>query len=101
MISYDCLIFDTNTHCFYTQEEYERITVDTFPQFKEFHKPQTKKVFIGSHSWLGHGATILKGAHLANGSIVGARTIFTDTTQESEVAVSPKAIILKSKHAST
>lgn len=46
-----------------------------------------KDVYIGNHVWIGQGATILKGAKIADNSVVGASSLVTKQYEESNVII--------------
>lgn len=76
LISYECNIWDTNTHATYTLEEVEKKMVRDFPNIgAEQIKPLSKPVSIGSNVWIGKRATILKGSQLHDSSRVGVGAI--------------------------
>ncbi len=76
LISYQCNIWDTNTHATYTLEEVEKKMVRDFPNIgAEQIKPLSKPVSIGSNVWIGKRATILKGSQLHDSSRVGVGAI--------------------------
>ena len=78
-ISYNCTIWDTNTHNLYKAEERRRITDEQYPDFGlEFEKPKTSPVNIGNDCWIGRNASILKGGMLADKCIVGYGTLITN-----------------------
>lgn len=71
-ISYDCMIWDTNTHSVYKAEKRREITDSQYPDFGlEYEKPVTKSVSIGNDCWIGKGASILKGSRIEDRCIVG------------------------------
>lgn len=71
-ISYDCMIWDTNTHNLYKAEKRREITDKQYPAFGlEYEKPVTKTISIGNDCWIGKGASILKGTRIADKCIVG------------------------------
>lgn len=79
MISYNCDIWDTNTHCFYTLEEKKQMFEKDFPVIgMERNKPQTKPVVIGDGNWIGKNACILKGSTLGNETVIGTRAIVSN-----------------------
>ncbi len=81
MISYDCNIWDTNTHCQYGMEERRAKTIADFPIVgKETERPKTKPVVIGSDCWIGKQAVLLKGTRLGNQVTVGVRTLISNKT---------------------
>ena len=92
MISYDCDIWDTNTHCHYSLEEKKRMFENDFPSIGlERNKPETRPVSIGDGNWIGKRSCILKGSIIGNENVVGTRAIVSNTT------VSDKQRVLPSK----
>lgn len=90
MISYDCDIWDTNTHCFYSLEEKKEMFEKDFPAIgKERNKPQTSPVVIGDGNWIGKGACILKGSTLGDETVVGTRSIVSNMTVGNGAKVVP------------
>ncbi len=79
MISYDCSIWDTNTHCQYDIETRRVKTKNDFPIIgKETERPKTKPIVIGDDCWVGKYATLLKGTILNNQVIIGVRTLISN-----------------------
>lgn len=77
-ISYDCMVWDTNTHNIYSSEKRRRITDRQYPQFGlEYERPKTKPVFIGSDCWIGRGCLILKGTIIKDNCIVACNTLLS------------------------
>ena len=62
LISWDCLILDTDFHKIYKNEQIIN---------------EDKPIEIGNHVWIGAKTTILKGAKIPDGSIIGAGSICT------------------------
>lgn len=93
MISYECNIWDTNTHCMYEVEKRRDITRNMYPVIGgEFECPKTKPVFIGSDCWIGKRAVLLKGTIIEDKAIVGVGTLVSNQTiHEGKKAVNPKA----------
>lgn len=90
MISYNCDIWDTNTHCFYPLEEKKRMFVKDFPAIgRERNKPDTRPVVIGDGNWIGKNACVLKGSALGNETVVGTRAIVSNMTVEDGAKVVP------------
>ncbi|GGB92574.1 acyltransferase [Dyadobacter sediminis] len=78
MISYNCVIWDTNTHNIYPDEERRRLTTNYYPKFgHEIEKPRTAKIYIGNDCWIGREAVILKGVTIKNSVVVGYRTMLS------------------------
>ena len=96
MISYNCDIWDTNTHCFYTLEEKKAMFEKDFPVIgNERNKPQTHPVVIGDGNWVGKNACILKGSTLGDETVVGTRAIVSNMTVGDGAKVMPAKSELK------
>ena len=90
MISYDCDIWDTNTHCFYLLEQRKEMFEKDFPHIgNERNKPRTKPVVIGDGNWIGKRSCILKGSILGDETVVGTRAIVSNCTVENGQRVVP------------
>lgn len=96
MISYDCNIWDTNTHCIYSPSVRREKTISDFPVIgSESERPKTKPVIIGNDCWVGKGSVILKGSVLENEAIVATRAIVSNQTiHENGKAVTNKSLEL-------
>ena len=82
-ISYDCMIWDTNTHNIYTSGKRRKITDKQYPQFGlEYERPKTKPVFIGNDCWIGQGCSILKGTIIKDNCIVAYHTLLSGGVYE-------------------
>ena len=76
MISYNCRIWDTNTHAFYADDTRRRMTREMYPNIgSEKDKPNTKSVVIGSDNLIGEYAAVLKGSAIGNRCKIGFRTV--------------------------
>ena len=79
MISYNCRIWDTNTHVFYSDYTRREMTERMFPYIGiESEKPRTKPVYIGSDNLIGESAAILKGSKIENKCKIGFRAIVSN-----------------------
>jgi acetyltransferase-like isoleucine patch superfamily enzyme len=88
MVSYECLIFDTNTHELLPEAERRARTVEDFPWIgREISKPATKPVTIEDDAWIGQRAVILKGATVRKQAIVGAAAVVTGEVLAGHIAV--------------
>lgn len=96
MISYDCNIWDTNTHCIYSPSVRREKTISDFPVIgSESKRPKTKPVIIANDCWVGKGSVILKGSVLENEAIVATRAIVSNqTVGKHQIAKSAKAEII-------
>ena len=53
-------------------------------------------VIIGEHVWIGYRATLLKGARIANGSVVGTGSVITkEFMRENSIIVGNPAKVVK------
>lgn len=74
-ISYDCVIWDTNTHVVHPAMERRQIVEKEYPCFGlETERPKTKPIKIGDDCWIGRGCSLLKGVQLGNRCIVAYNT---------------------------
>jgi acetyltransferase-like isoleucine patch superfamily enzyme len=82
-ISYDCLIFDTNTHSVEAAERREEIRAGYPNATKQTDIGQTKiktgPISIGDDVWIGTRAVIFKGTQLDSEVIVGAAAVLSGT----------------------
>lgn len=62
LFSFDVFIRNSDPHLIYSTKTMERIN-------------PTKSVFIGDHVWIGQNVLLLKGTHVASGSIIGANSV--------------------------
>jgi acetyltransferase-like isoleucine patch superfamily enzyme len=99
MISYECLIFDTNTHEILPIEERRKITIKDFPFFgREFRRPKTKPVKIGSDVWIGQRAIVLKGTIMEDVSIAATAVVISNKVVPSKfIAYGNPAKIVEQK----
>lgn len=98
MISYECLIFDTNTHQVLPVPERRHRTIADFPSIgRETEKPDTLPVIIGNDVWIGQRAAILKGTTLEDETIVGLGAVVTSHVVVGQSVVgNPAKVVLKS-----
>lgn len=98
MISYECMIYDTNTHCKYAPEIRRERTRTDFPAIGiETEKPGTKEVVIGNDNWLGKRSVILKGCVLGNQVIVGTNAVASNLQVDKGTIVGNPAYIIDKK----
>lgn len=84
MISYNCRIWDTNTHSIYKDETRRQMTIVNYPNIgSEKDKPITKEVLIGNDCLLGEECSILKGTNIGNKCIIGVRSVVSGKIVES------------------
>lgn len=74
-ISYDCVIWDTNTHNIYNAEKRREITDKQYPAFGlEYEKPKTSPVSIGNDCWMVRRVSILKGTSIGDKCVIAFNT---------------------------
>ena len=79
MISYNCRIWDTNTHSFYPDDTRRKMTEDMYPNIgAEKDKPKTLKVYIGNDNLIGENVAILKGTIIDNRTRIGYGAIVSN-----------------------
>ena len=95
MISYNCDIWDTNTHCDYLTEEKMKMFENDFPKIGlEHKKPKTRPITIGNANWIGKYACVLKGSQIGDEVTIGTRAIVSNmSVKDGMTAVSPKGEI--------
>lgn len=96
MISYECNIWDTNTHCQYDKETRRAKTMAEYPCVGgETERPKTKPVIIGNDCWIGKRSIILKGSELKDKVIVAIGTIVSNQIiDEGRMAHPAKALVV-------
>ena len=62
LFSFDVWIRNADPHLIYSTIDKKRLNL-------------SKSVFIGDHVWIGQNAILLKGTHIASGSIIGANSV--------------------------
>ena len=82
IISWDCLILDTDFHRIYKDGNIIN---------------ENKLIEIGNHVWIGAKSTILKGTKIADGSVIGAGSLCTGllSDEKSIYAGQPAKLIKK------
>ena len=81
MISYDCMIFDTNTHVIYPVNKRRELTIKEFPVMgREIERPDCAPVLIGDDCWMGKRSVILKGTEFQNRVILGTSSVVSKKT---------------------
>ena len=79
MISYECAIYDTNTHNIYTPTTRREMTMRDYPLIgMEYERPPSGKVSIGNDCWVGKRAAILKDTSIGEGGIIGFGAVVTN-----------------------
>lgn len=93
MISYECMIYDTNTHSIYSKDKRREMTKLDFPAIgREHEKPITQPVKIGNDCWIGKRAAILKGVTIGDESVVGALAVVTKNVDKNMMCYGNPAV---------
>lgn len=90
LLAGSCHIVDTNFHS--TNHKDRRLDIEANTK----QNVVSKSVKIDSDVWLGGESVILKGVHLAQGTVVGMRAIVTKSTKPFDVMVGNPAKPVKS-----
>jgi acetyltransferase-like isoleucine patch superfamily enzyme len=98
MISYECMIYDTNTHCIYPPEVRREISKADFPFLgTETEKPNTMPVAIGNDNWLGKRCVILKGSVLGNQVTAGTNAVVSNLYVNRGLVIGNPAYVVDKK----
>lgn len=95
MISYNCRIWDTNTHVFYVDDTRRILTREMFPNIgTEKSKPLTKPVVIGDDCLIGEDCAILKGSTIGHKCIIGVYSVVAGSSiPNGSIAVGNPSIV--------
>lgn len=77
-ISYEVMIWDTNTHNIYSKDERRKLAINKWPSFGyEYERLKTAPVSIGNDCWIGREVVVLKGTIIEDCVIIGFRTLLS------------------------
>lgn len=96
LISYECNIWDTNTHNKYEPAVRRQMSINDFPALgSEYEKPICNPVKIGNDTWIGKRVVILKGTTVGNEAVLGVSTVVSNKTipEKATVVGNPCKII--------
>ncbi len=77
MISYQCLIADSDNHSLYADERAEDVVRWKNERRHDWSRVAIRPVGIGAKCWIGARAIILKGVTIGDGAIIGAGSVVT------------------------
>ena len=98
MISYQCMIYDTNTHTIYPKEKRRLMTKADYPYIgNEIEKPKTAAVMIGDDCWLGKRAVILKGTMLKTEVIVATSAVVSNLKVYASAVLAGNPAVVKER----
>lgn len=87
-ISYNCMIWDTNTHNIYPCSKRRQMTQKHFPIFGyEYERPITAPIIIGSDCWISQGVTILKGCKIGDEVVIATNTTLIGSSIDNKMLV--------------
>jgi len=97
MVSYNCRIWDTDTHHFYDDDTRRKMTEEMYPNIGvEKDKPCTKSITIGDDCLIGEGAIVLKGCRIGDKVKVGTQVVVSNMqVPDDSTVVGEKGKILK------
>jgi acetyltransferase-like isoleucine patch superfamily enzyme len=97
MISYNCNIWDTNTHTMNGARYRRSLLLEYSSNIgAEKASPKTKPVKIGNDCWLGKNVSILKGTNIEDESIIGLGSILSNQIiKKGQIIVPHKAIVVE------
>jgi acetyltransferase-like isoleucine patch superfamily enzyme len=55
--------------------------------FQDGHPTTKGDIVIGNDVWIGRGATVLSGVHVANGAVIGAKAVVTQDVRPFAIVV--------------
>jgi len=89
LVSYGCIIFDTNTHSLDVESRRREIH-NGFPNNtiqSAAEQAEKKPISIGNGAWVGMRAVILKGSIIGNNAIVGTCCVVGGNVPDGQIAV--------------
>ncbi len=96
LISYECLIFDTNTHSLSAEDRIMEIS-QGYPnntRQSDLTMSKTAPIEIGDNVWIGMRVAVLKGSKVRNNSVIGLMTVMSGEFPEySLIAGNPGKLI--------
>lgn len=94
MISYQCLLADSDNHSIYAEERRDDVVRWKNERRHDWSRVEMRPIVIGSRCWIGARALILKGVRIGDGAIVGAGSVVTrEVPPWSVVAGNPARIV--------
>lgn len=96
LVSMNCNIIDTNSHSLHSYERIED-TVDWQKglAFKNWDVVQSKKIVIEDKCWIGLRSIVMKGVTLGEGTVVGAGSVITKTTEPFSIMGGNPAVLIR------
>ncbi|MBV4357836.1 acyltransferase [Pinibacter aurantiacus] len=96
MVSWDCTFIDTNAHSLHSKERASDVA-DSMkgPLHKNWAVVKNAPVHIKSKSWIGFNSIILKGVTLEEGTIIGAGSVVSKSTEDYGIYAGNPAVLVK------
>jgi acetyltransferase-like isoleucine patch superfamily enzyme len=94
LISFDCIIQDTDTHSLVAEERKDDVTAWMTGK-KDWTNIKSKPIVIESNAWIGARAIILKGVTIGRNAIVGAGSVVTKNVEANTIVGGNPATVIK------
>lgn len=96
MVSWDCTFIDTNAHSLHSYERTNDV-LDSIKghEYKDWTFVKNTPVYIEDKCWIGFKSIILKGVKLGQGTVVGAGSVVSKSTQAYGVYGGNPALLVK------
>ncbi|MDD3223508.1 MAG: acyltransferase [Clostridium sp.] len=100
MISYDCTIYDNDSHSIYWKYRKDDVltSLNDFKygtNNKNWENVISNPIKIEDKVWIGFGVTILKGVTIGEGSVIGAQSVVTHDVEPYTVVAGNPAKVVK------
>lgn len=96
MISWGCTLIDTNAHSLHSRERAADVSESMQgPNYKNWSVVKGAPIHVKDKCWVGFNSIILKGVTLSEGTIVGAGSVVSKTTEEYSIYGGNPATFIK------
>lgn len=96
LVSMNCNVIDTNSHSLHSRERMDD-TIDWQRGLahKNWEVVKSKKVIIEDKCWLGLRSIVMKGVTLSEGTVVGAGSVITKSTEPFSIMAGNPAVLVR------
>lgn len=96
MISWGCTLIDTNAHSLISLERSNDVLAWSKGwEYKDWSVVKSEMIKVKEKSWVGFNSIICKGVELATGTVVGAGSVVTKSTQPFTIVGGNPAVFIK------